>query len=277
MTEITAIALIPVISILYLAGVLMFNFKRRLQKIHKFYQGNTKIFLCSFARHMINSLFYDTSLHLYHRSHIELPIDFNYESKLSEPRGHAINNNQHISNGYHIQVHDLPNLVKLKILNYQSIIECYMGAGQKSNVTVLIGKPQIYRNIGIDKKLIEFESIAEFWHQDSGGDLFDMQLFILLSDVSEQNGPLRFIKSNQRKYFRENKSLLSRCVDKMDVEKSDEIIFTGRRGDCILLSTGFTLHKAGIPEPGFYRDIVTIPFTPSYSIYTGIPFSEISA
>ena len=114
------------------------------------------------------------------------------------------------------------------------------------------------------------EVFSDAFHQDLVFDQYNIQLFILLHDTTEKDGPFEYLDgalqaSEMEYYIKRNR--------KIPLSKSEKLV--GKRGDYMLFTTGLTLHKAGIPSENLHRDIMSIAFFPAYT-KIGKPISELS-
>jgi len=227
-----------------------------LRKWRKYYLSSLKRSVRAFSeRHSHISL----------KGHIDLPPEFNYREEIALPRGAQING-QFYSNGYEIEVAELPKEIRELVLSFRCIVENYFAC--ETNVN----KAQFWRNLHVPSEIAEkgAEVFSDAFHQDLVFDQYNMQLFILLQDTTEKDGPFEYldseIQANEMQYYikRNRKAPLSRS------EK-----LTGKRGDYMLFTTGLTLHKAGIPSANHQRDIMSIAFFPSYT-KIGRPISELN-
>lgn len=102
------------------------------------------------------------------------------------------------------------------------------------------------------------------WHTD-GSSSESLKIFILLSDVSEKDGPMHLMNLSQ------TKDIIKGSNYKFASEKSNIFIeenyestkFTGKKGKVMIVRTNDCLHRASIPEEGRTRDILTLYVTTS--------------
>ncbi len=123
-----------------------------------------------------------------------------------------------------------------------------------------------WRNYHVPPKIVEeTETISNRWHCDKQNtDYFS--LFVLLSDVTEEDGPLHVQPIDRTKYLIKNG-----FGNRHNYNVSPELLnnpkyvtkATGPSGSSFLVHTEFCLHRAGIPSHGRFRDIIQFRFSPS--------------
>jgi hypothetical protein len=209
--------------------------------------------------------FSESHSHISFKGHIDLPPEFNYKEEISVPRGNRING-QYYSSGYEAELVDLPKEIRDLVLSFRDIVQSYFAC--ETNVS----KAQFWRNLHVPTDIAEAgeEVFSDAFHQDLVFDQYNIQLFILLHDVTEKDGPFEYLDGagqvNEMKYYIKRNR-------KVPLSKSEKLV--GKRGDYLLFTTGLTLHKAGIPSRDRHRDIMSIAFFPSYT-NIGRPISELS-
>jgi hypothetical protein len=186
--------------------------------------------------------------------HIELEDDFIFEQVKAKDRGYKAPNGICYSQAYDISPGDLPTSIKRTIQNYDSVLRMFLGEGYRIN------EGHVWRNYSIPDEYRKIELFSQHWHYDKVVDFRNVQLFILLGDVTDDDGPFEYVTNPDEHNIlpsvlnRSNKDLgLTTCK------------FTGKRGDTLLFSTGSTPHRAGIPKEGRHRDIFSIAFFPAYT------------
>jgi hypothetical protein len=201
--------------------------------------------------------------HLAIPMHIDLPIDFVFNQNRAEPRGEARNGNYY-SSAYSLEFSEIPEEIQSVIQIAVPIARFYFQGD------VVIRHPYLWRNHFIPENLRSKETYSDAFHQDLVVDQFNLQLLILLHDVTVDHGPFIYLTpTDQVKYLNETKSRLSNL-------NYPGIPFVGKRGDAILFSTGYTLHRASSPAAGFHRDIMSIAFFPAYAGTDGETIDNIS-
>ncbi len=195
--------------------------------------------------------------------HLNIADDFIFDEKLAIPRGNSVEGH-YFSKSYEKDLLELPSDVQKLILSFRSILESYFSC------EVNVNKANIWRNYHVPEDIANKnnEVFADAFHQDLVHDQYNIQLFILLQDTDEKHGPFEYLdgaaSARDIKYYRKRNR-------KKPISTSTKLI--GKRGDYLLFTTGFTLHRAGIPMEGFHRDIFSIAFFPSYT-NIGTPISE---
>lgn len=232
------------------------------------YQGSKRQMVEGLIKRARYNLTSESSMHLRHRSHVELTPDVAFDDKLAKPRGNKMASGEYASFGYLGDFATMPRSVLEAVGNYRSILEHYIGG------KVVIRQPSIYRTHHFARGPKGEEVFSEFWHQDTVGCLFNAQLIVLLQDVGEEHGPFYYVADQQQRLFTENPTLVRR---QQDLDSPMVTKFIGKRGDSLLLSTGYTLHRAGIPAPGQSRDMMSIAFYPYGFIDDGITFDQLLA
>ncbi len=196
--------------------------------------------------------------------HIELPKDFKFDEKQAVPRGNQVDGAT-FSKVYQKDFLELPTDIQDLVLSFKGIVENYFACDANLN------RANIWRNFHIPANIVdsEREVFSDTFHQDLVYDQYNIQLFILLQDTDEEHGPFEYlngdITSDDMRFYRKRNRKKAR---------KESIKLTGIRGDFMLFTTGFTLHRAGIPKEGFHRDIFSIAFFPSYT-KIGTPISEL--
>lgn len=195
--------------------------------------------------------------------HIELTESFKFDKSRAMPRGNAVDGVT-FSESYKIDFFSLPLNIQDLILSFKGIVENYFACDANLN------QGNIWRNFHVPDDIQEREEVfADSFHQDLVVDQYNIQLFILLQDTDEEHGPFEYlndITSEDMDFYKKR--------NRKKAHK-ESIKLTGKRGDFMLFSTGCTLHRAGVPKEGFYRDIFSIPFFPSYT-KIGTPISELA-
>jgi len=109
------------------------------------------------------------------------------------------------------------------------------------------------------------ELFASHWHCD-GRDTSRITLFVNLSDVTEEHGPLH-VQSKERTKELINMGFGGRHQYKlsMDVVEDPKYVIRniGPSGTAVLCNPQLCFHRAGIPRPSKIRDMLEIRFKPS--------------
>mgnify|MGYP001161360313 FL=1 len=132
---------------------------------------------------------------------------------------------------------------------------------QYFNGKIFVGDVRISRNYNLDhvNKNDKLEEIySNFFHVDHYTYNY-FKLFINISDVNENNGPLHYLNIADTKSFVKKSNYSSRNNYK-------DIIFkkinknTGKSGKSLIVSTTECIHRAGIPDKDLCRDVLFITF-----------------
>ena len=124
--------------------------------------------------------------------------------------------------------------------------------------------PICWRQYPISNTDIKRNVYSNLWHCDSGKTSI-ITAFILLADVTENNGPTNIISKQDTK-----KALSMGYINRDNYGKSKNFfkneadIFkcTGKAGSIFYLNTRECLHKAGEISKGHYRDVMMLTFYP---------------
>ncbi len=186
--------------------------------------------------------------------HVELSNAFHFDEKKAVNRGKAAPDGKYYSKYYHLKWDELPTEIKQAVKNYDTILKQFLGDDY------LINDAQIWRNTAIPEKYMKTELFSQNWHYDKVIDYRNIQLFILLHDTTEKDGPFEYVvEPDEYKLMPE---VSSRSEQNLNVVTKKLL---GKRGDTFLFSTGSTPHRAGIPDKGRHRDIFSIAFFPQYT------------
>jgi len=123
-----------------------------------------------------------------------------------------------------------------------------------------------WRNYHVPPEIVEeTETFSYRWHCDKQNtDYFS--LFVVLSDVTEEDGPLHIQPIDRTKYLIKN-GLGNRHNYNVSPELLNNPKYvtktTGPSGTSFLINTEFCLHRAGIPSHGRFRDMIQFRFSPS--------------
>ncbi len=180
---------------------------------------------------------------------LSLPDDFVFQVDQALPRG-LLREGRHYSSGYFLELSDLPDTVFDLVQMVAQIARIYFQAD------AVIRQPYLWRNHHLSPSYRFQDVYSDNFHQDLVVDQFNLQLFILLHDVTEDHGPLVYLRVDQQEKY------LNKTRSRLDHVDCTGISFVGKRGDCLLLSTGYTLHRASSPAEGKHRDMLSIAFFP---------------
>lgn len=188
------------------------------------------------------------------KGHVDLDPAFVFDEARARPRGEKAPDGKYYSASYELKWQDFPIQIKDTIRNYDTVIRMFLGDDYHVNVA------NVWRNMSIPEEYRKSELFSQYWHYDKVVDFRNIQLFVLLQDVSEDDGPFEYIAEPDE--YNLMASVLRRDNSDFSAKKSK---LTGKRGDTLLFSTGSTPHRAGVPAPGRHRDIFSVAFFPAYT------------
>lgn len=186
--------------------------------------------------------------------YIDLESGFGLDESRAIDRGNRAPDGRCYSKCHTVDWSEIPLSIKKAIRNYDSVIRMYLGDGYH------IKDGLIWRNYSIPAEFRNAELFSQHWHYDKVVDFRNIQLFVLLGDVTDNDGPFEYVV-NPNEY-----NILPSVLDRenKDIDLKVQKL-TGKRGDTFLFSTGSTPHRAGIPAEGRHRDIFSIAFFPAYT------------
>lgn len=194
------------------------------------------------------------------KSHIDLADNFVFNTDKAASRGRKAPDGRYYSSAYELEWAVIPAEIKQEIRNFDTVLRLYFGGDY------LIHMANVWRNIGIPDEYRTLDIYSQVWHYDHVVDYRNVQLFVLLSDTSEDHGPFEYVANASE--TKVNPDVKAR--NGAELTSAEIVKLTGRRGDCMLFSTGATPHRAGIPKFGNHRDMFSVAFFPQY---TGIGVS----
>jgi len=122
-----------------------------------------------------------------------------------------------------------------------------------------------YRNYQVPPDIGE-EIYANYWHIDAQTS-DHLKLFVNLTDVTEDDGPLHLISYEDTSDLARKKVSWDRQRDGVPNEvvetNADITKFTGPRGSAMLANTYRTFHRAGVPAEGRTRDLFQFVLAPA--------------
>lgn len=154
----------------------------------------------------------------------------------------------------------IPEAVELlndKIIN---IIEQYYKTYFK------VEKFSFWRNYHVPSDILKKkELMSSNWHCDASNTSW-VKLFVYLTDVTEDDGPFNVQSKERTKelmklgYKNRNNYNLPQ-----DVLENEKYVWkaTGDMGTTLMCNCNLGLHKAEVPKPGRYRDLIQFQFAPS--------------
>lgn len=186
--------------------------------------------------------------------HIDLEPDFGLDESKAMDRGNCTSDGRYYSKYQSLEWSEIPSSIKQAIRNYDSVIRMFLGDNY------FINDATVWRNYSIPEEHRNTELFSQHWHYDKVVDFRNIQLFVLLGDVTVNDGPFEFVENP------DEHNILPSVFDRNnnDIDLTTRKL-TGSRGDSLLFSTGSTPHRAGIPAEGRYRDIFSVAFFPAYT------------
>ena len=154
----------------------------------------------------------------------------------------------------------IPELKELITSELKEMFEEHFGGNFQINYTAM------WRNYHVPPQVqAEKEIFSSAWHCD-GADTEEITLFINLSDVKDEHGPLHLQSFERTKELvkmgfktRQNPDIpLDVLEDPNYVVKNN-----GIPGTTILANSSICMHKAGLPKSGCMRDIMQFKIAPS--------------
>ena len=116
---------------------------------------------------------------------------------------------------------------------------------------------KIVRNYHINQ---DSEAYSNYFHTD-GYTLLMQKMFINLDDIDMDKGPLEIIRKPLNKILKKKLGSNNYRLN-LITNKDDKFIYRniGKKGDVLLCDTTTLLHKAGIPNKTFFRDVLFLEF-----------------
>lgn len=186
--------------------------------------------------------------------HIELDDNFVFDLSRAKDRGAKAPDGRYYSKYYNLDWPEIPVEIKQAIRRYDAVLRMYLGDDYLINDGIL------WRNHSIPSEFRGTELFSQHWHYDKVVDFRNIQLFVLLHDTTEDDGPFEYVAEP------DERNILPSVIERTNVDVGVKTAkLTGKRGDTFLFSTGSTPHRAGIPAEGRHRDIFSIAFFPAYT------------
>ena len=136
-------------------------------------------------------------------------------------------------------------------------IEAYLRRG------FLMEEHTLIRNFNFDTSFSAYDIYSNIYHLDSHDGNRMLKVFVLISDVGDNDGPFHYFNLDRVKKswpkFRERWSFDN---FRNPASFNDVQTFTGNAGDFLIIDTSKNVHKAGIPDQ--YRDILIATLYPKW-------------
>jgi hypothetical protein len=199
-------------------------------------------------------------IHLVVRTHVNLEDDFIFDEKKASSRGRSAPDGKTYSSGYEINLDSVPDALKREVRNFDSVLRLYFGG------EYLVNTATVWRNLGLPESYRALDIYSQIWHYDHVVDYRNVQLMVLLTDTTDDHGPFEYIEKPSVT------TLLGNAAARNGVEaiNGKVVKLTGVRGDGLWFATGSMPHRAGVPNSGKHRDMVSVAFFPKYT-GIGIP------
>ena len=155
------------------------------------------------------------------------------------------------------EIEYIPDIIKSIIAKHRDLLGSYLGDD------FLFEKPLLFRNYSIPEEMHTYDIYSNIWHQDSHDGYKLLKIFVLIHDVTIDDGPFIFLNSiNSRKHW----NALCNRWDFGKITKlprfEEEVQLCGKTGDYLIINTATDMHRASIPKK--YRDILQISLYPSW-------------
>lgn len=177
---------------------------------------------------------------------------------------YGVNNTDNEIASYWIKnsLSSMPSLKKLFTPEFVDLISGYYQSGFK------LHSVEAWKTTHVStktlKRIYPAAPYSLFWHTD-GHTVDTTKFFMVLSDVTEDNGPLHFL-SKKRTADLFKKGFLNRFLSidmKDEIESVDLHKLVGETGTGSFCNTPICLHRAGIPAEGNTRGILQFRFESS--------------
>lgn len=122
-----------------------------------------------------------------------------------------------------------------------------------------------FKNFNIPKYLETHDIYSNIWHLDSHDGYLLIKIFLLLEDVGRDDGPFHFLdRKHTKKYFSQLRERWTFAKFKELPRFKEEVSFTGKKGDYIIINTANCMHRASIPSKS--REMAQLTIKPKWRI-----------
>jgi hypothetical protein len=119
-----------------------------------------------------------------------------------------------------------------------------------------------YRNYHVPQEVQESGVYSNNYHTDAH--TFDhIKLFVYLDDTGEDDGPFHLISPEESSKIVKLDSFKNKGDNKLVEQETTPTKFTGPAGSAALVNVSLSEHRAGVPEPGHSRDVISFVFAPA--------------
>ena len=196
-----------------------------------------------------------------------LPDSLNYDYSLEMPRSNFGPNTQTVySYGYEISPLNLFKIVQT--LLKENLFEISRILGNN----FLVNNVRFWRNLSMPDSQSRLDHYSNVFHQDTVSDQNLIQIFVLLTDVSREDGPFEWYEKDfhpkAHQFFKHRSDTTFLQDEKTLLPNPYQL--TGPRGSYLVLNTGYHYHRDSIPAQGKERVIMSLGLFPSYT-KIGIP------
>lgn len=191
------------------------------------------------------------SLFLNGYSKLDLQLGKNFENLKKKLYEQEIKKNS--KNQYRFKINDEISKI-IKKIYYSEITKITQKLENFYNSKIIPAEIYIARNYKFED--LQNEYYSHKLHMD-GYVCTYLKLFINISDVNENNGPLHVVSKKDSKHL--IKKLKYKDRNNYNSDKNiDYIKHTGQSGSVFICNTTQCFHRAGVPKDKFTRDMMTI-------------------
>lgn len=160
-------------------------------------------------------------------------------------------------------VENVPSLKYIMTPELQSFVKQYYGS------EFYLHSASLWRTKHISEEHLQRiypeQPYSILWHVD-GHPIDTLKMFIVLSDVTDEDGPLHYLTIQRTEELRK-KGYFSRFryrMPKSELEKKESLKkLVGPSGTAAFCNTTLCLHRAGVPAEGRTRDMLQLRFESS--------------
>ncbi len=178
-----------------------------------------------------------------------------FEAILARPRGNGDNQVKTYSISY--TINQIPEVLINIISRHRKKIEEYLG------LNYLYEPVLIFRNYRIPEEFETYDIYSNVWHQDSHDGERLLKIFVLLMDISDNDGPFTYLNRAA------TLTHWSELMERWDFRKmsstpkyAEENYATGLKGSYLIINTAQCMHRAQNPQN--FRDMMQIALYPSW-------------
>lgn len=193
---------------------------------------------------------------------IRLPDSLQYDHSLEKTRSNfGINAKDVYSYGYELSPLAIAGVVQPLLGENHLEISRILGSN------FLVNNIRFWRNLSMPNSEHSIDHYSNVFHQDTVRDQNLIQIFVLLSDVTVDDGPFEWYEKDQHHQvhhsFKHRSSIPYSKHKLFSIPSPHQL--TGSRGSYLLLNTGYHYHRDSIPMPGRDRVIMSIGLFPKYT------------